>query len=226
MQTQDPILVTKHVTKEILVNDVSNSILKNITMTVNKAEIIAITGRSGVGKTTLLSLLAGLDIPTSGTIKLMGHDISKLCEDERARLRLNNIGFVFQNFHLIPSLTVLENVMLPLELSKTRNAQERSQEILSYLGLKEKYKCYPNQLSGGEQQRVALARAYVIKPSILFADELTGNLDEATSSIITKLLFDLNEKEKTTLILVTHDQTLANNCQRQLELRGGEIVEK
>lgn len=226
MHTQDPILVTKNVTKDVLVNNEPNSILKNVTMTVNKAEVVAITGGSGVGKTTLLSILAGLDVPTSGIIKLMGHDITPLGEDERAQLRLNNIGFVFQNFHLIPSLTVLENVMLPLELSRTSNAQEKSEEILSYLGLKNKYNCYPNQLSGGEQQRVALARAYVIKPGILFADELTGNLDEKTASMIIKLLFDLNEKEKTTLILVTHDQSLARKCQRQLELIGGEIVEK
>lgn len=199
-------------------------ILKGVDLVVNSGETLAIVGASGSGKTTLLSLLAGLDVPTQGEITLQGYRLSSLNEDERATIRLGHVGFVFQNFDLLPQLNALENVMLPLELAGIANARERATQILTELELNHRLKHYPRQLSGGEQQRVAIARAFVTKPQILFADEPTGCLDTKTGEKIIRLLFDLNEKNQTTLIFVTHDRELASRCQRSVMLQDGKLI--
>lgn len=198
-------------------------ILKGINLSVNESESIAILGASGSGKTTLLGLLAGLDLPSAGTISLFNHNINKLDEDERAALRLGQVGFVFQNFDLLPHLTALENVMLPLELSRSKDAEVKAKKMLVQVGLSKRMSHYPVQLSGGEQQRVAIARAFVIQPKILFADEPTGSLDEETGSQILDQLFDLNDKVRTTLVFVTHDILVAKRCQRIYRLEHGEL---
>ncbi len=200
-------------------------ILRGVSLTIGTGESVAITGLSGSGKSTLLGLLAGLDLPTSGTVTLFGQNLDGLDEDQRAALRLGRVGFVFQAFHLLENLTALENVMLPLELGVAVSARAQlATEALQQVGLGERLSHYPNQLSGGEQQRVALARAFVTRPQILFADEPTGNLDRATGHEISELLFALQEKFQTTLVLVTHDDTLAARCQRHYRMEAGMLV--
>lgn len=200
------------------------TILSSLEFTIKPAESVAIIGASGSGKSTLLSLLAGLDVATSGNIDIFGKSISALDEDGRAALRNKMIGFVFQSFQLLPNLTALENVMLPLELTGHKQAKHKASELLARVGLAQRLTHTPNQLSGGEQQRVALARAFVTEPKILFADEPTGNLDSATGANIIDLLFELNTEHHTTLVLVTHDQHLAGCCDRVIELQAGRIV--
>lgn len=199
-------------------------ILKGVDLVVNEGETIAILGTSGSGKTTLLSLLAGLDVPTAGMITMSGFTLNHLSEDERAKVRLGRVGFVFQNFDLLPELNALENVMLPLELAGHSDARAKAIAILTELDLLHRLKHYPRQLSGGEQQRVAIARAFVIKPQVLFADEPTGCLDTQTGEKIIRLLFDLNAKNHTTLIFVTHDTGLAKRCQRSVLLKDGKLA--
>lgn len=198
--------------------------LSDVSFHINKGTTTAIIGPSGSGKTTLLGLCAGLDIPSSGSVSINGRMISNLSEDERAAFRNEHIGFIFQNFQLIPTLTALENVMVPLELRGARGVRPLAEELLDSVGLAQRRHHYPTQLSGGEQQRVAIARAFINKPSILFADEPTGNLDADTGELITRLLFDLNRKQGTTLVLVTHNQDLAGMTGRVLSLRGGKLV--
>src|ERR1700722_12185622 len=187
-------------------------------------ESIAIVGPSGAGKSTLLALLAGLDLPTAGKVWLDGVDLTTLDEDGRARLRAQRVGFVFQAFHLIPALTALENVMLPLELAGRPDARTAATQTLGRVGLRERTGHYPRQLSGGEQQRVAIARAFVTRPAVLFADEPTGTLDTASGSRIGELLFELNEHSHTTLVLVTHDRALASQCGRVVTMEAGRVV--
>ena len=199
-------------------------ILKGVSLAVNDAETVAIVGASGSGKSTLLGLMAGLDAASSGEVVLNGQRLSELDEEQRAVLRGQLVGFVFQSFQLLPSLTALENVMLPIELKNDRNAREKASQLLDRVGLGERRHHYPNQLSGGEQQRVAIARAFASEAQILFADEPTGNLDSATGAKIIELLFSLNKEYSTTLVLVTHDERLARKCHRTIRLVAGEIV--
>ena len=200
------------------------TILDGVGFTIARGDTVAIVGASGSGKSTLLALMAGLDTPSSGTVMLEGEALSSLNEDGRARVRGEKVGFVFQSFQLLPSLTALENVMLPLELRGDGDVQSPAMAILQKVGLGERLGHYPRQLSGGEQQRVALARAFVTRPSVLFADEPTGNLDTLTGQAIIELLFDLNAGAGTTLVLVTHDEHLASRCGRMLRLDGGRLV--
>ena len=198
--------------------------MHDVSFDIASGESVAIVGASGAGKSTLLALLAGLDLPTSGRVLLEGQDLAKLDEDGRARLRAQRVGFVFQSFHLIPALTALENVMLPLELSGNADARKAAVESLGRVGLSARTGHYPRQLSGGEQQRVALARAFVTQPAVLFADEPTGNLDTVTGSRVGELLFELNANSHTTLVLVTHDQGLAARCGRTIRMEAGNVV--
>ncbi len=201
------------------------TVLDNINFSIEKGETVSIVGPSGSGKTTLLGLCAGLDVPTSGTINLAGEEMSAMTENEKAALRNRRIGFIFQNFQLLPTLTALENVMIPLELQgRAKGAIDKAKGLLDRVGLEGRFNHYPSQLSGGEQQRVSLARAFSNDPEILFADEPTGNLDEETGSIVEQLLFDLNKEKNTTLIIVTHDMELANMTNRIIRLKGGKIV--
>ena len=200
------------------------TILEDLGFTIPRGEAVAIVGASGSGKSTLLSLLAGLDVPSEGTVRLEGELLSGLDEDGRARVRAEKVGFVFQSFQLLPSLTALENVMLPLELRGDDDAEGPARAILGQVGLAERLGHYPRQLSGGEQQRVALARAFVTRPAVLFADEPTGNLDTRTGQAIIELLFKLNREAGTTLVLVTHDEHLAERCSRVLRLDSGRLV--
>jgi len=220
---QKPILVAKRVGKSVPLNGEALTILKDISLTVHRGESLAIVGRSGSGKSTLLGLLAGLDTPSSGSILLARQKLEQLNEDERAAVRAQHVGFVFQSFQLLNSLTALENVMLPIELKQMPNARIQATELLKRVGLSHRLTHYPTQLSGGEQQRVAIARAFAAEPSILFADEPTGNLDHATGNMVTQLLFDLNQEAGTTLVLVTHDPNLAARCQQQISLEAGKI---
>ncbi|SDW25185.1 putative ABC transport system ATP-binding protein [Aidingimonas halophila] len=197
------------------------TILQDLGLSIVAGESVAILGASGAGKSTLLGLLAGLDVPTSGELSLFGESLGDLDEDGRAQLRAGRVGFVFQNFQLLPTLTALENVLLPLELSPTAGADARGREWLGRVGLGERLDHLPKQLSGGEQQRVALARAFVTLPELVFADEPTGNLDPATGERVIDLLFELNQEAGTTLVLVTHDHALARRCQRCLQLDEG-----
>ena len=199
-------------------------ILADVSFSIEAGDSVAIVGASGSGKSTLLSLLAGLDTPSTGDVSLHGESLSSLDEDGRARLRGERVGFVFQSFQLLPSLTALENVMLPLELRGDDDAEGPARAILQQVGLGERLGHYPRQLSGGEQQRVAVARAFVTRPSLLFADEPTGNLDTKTGQAIIELLFDLNARRGTTLVLVTHDEHLASRCSRTLRLDSGRLV--
>ncbi len=201
------------------------TILDEVGFAVARGDTVAIVGASGSGKSTLLSLMAGLDSPSSGTVALDGETISALDEDGRARVRSEKVGFVFQSFQLLPSLTALENVMLPLELRGDRDARAPAQAILDKVGLGQRLDHYPRQLSGGEQQRVALARAFVTRPALLFADEPTGNLDTHTGQAIVELLFALNADAGTTLVLVTHDDRLAARCRRRIRLDSGRLVQ-
>jgi putative ABC transport system ATP-binding protein len=198
-------------------------VLDDINFTVGRSESMAIVGASGSGKSTLLSLLAGLETPTGGRCLLAGHDLGSLDEDGRARLRRRHVGFVFQQFHLLPAFTALENVMLPLELAGTGDARALATATLGEVGLAARLHHYPRQLSGGEQQRVALARAYCMRPDLLFADEPTGNLDECTAEQVTELMFRLNREAATTLVLVTHDERLARRCERRIRLHAGRL---
>jgi len=211
--------------KSLTLGDQTLNILNNVNLTVAAGETIAIVGKSGSGKSTLLSLLAGLDQATSGHVRIKGQDLSAMDEDGRADVRKQHVGFVFQNFQLLPHLSALDNVMLPLELIGDTQASDKAKAWLAKVGLSERLDHQPNQLSGGEQQRVAIARAFACEPDILFADEPTGNLDENTGEKIEDLLFDLNAQLNTTLVLVTHDETLAQRCQRQVHLIDGQLVE-
>ena len=222
--SKEIVLSAKDLSKQVSSPEGALTILEGINLEIATGEAVALVGPSGAGKTTLLALLAGLDHPTAGGVRLCGENLSVLDEDGRARVRGQNVGFVFQSFHLVPSLTALENVMLPLELADEKNAAARAREALDSVGLASRTGHYPRQLSGGEKQRVAIARAFVTKPSVLFADEPTGNLDAASGDRISKLLFDMNSQSGTTLVLVTHDKTLAGRCDRILELEAGRLV--
>ncbi|WP_339832763.1 ABC transporter ATP-binding protein [uncultured Altibacter sp.] len=199
------------------------TVLQNISFDVEKGQTFSIVGPSGSGKTTLLGLCAGLDQPSAGTVELCGHDLSTLNEDQRAQLRNEKVGFIFQNFQLLPTLTALENVSVPLELRGDIQAQQKSTTLLEKVGLGDRLHHYPSQLSGGEQQRVALARAFANTPAILFADEPTGNLDEETGENVIRLLFDLNKEAGTTLVIISHDLELAHRTQQILRLKGGQL---
>ncbi len=219
-----PALCVRSLGKRVALPDHELTILDGVEFQIDKGEAIAVVGASGSGKSTLLGLLAGLDTPSQGSVELDGQALSSLDEDGRARVRGAKVGFVFQNFQLLPSLTALENVMLPLELRGDADVLTPALEMLGKVGLAERVDHYPRQLSGGEQQRVALARAFVTRPSILFADEPTGNLDTQTGQAIIDLLFALNHDAGTTLVLVTHDEHLAQRCGRTLRLDGGRQV--
>lgn len=201
------------------------TILQGVNLDIKQGESVAIVGASGSGKSTLLGILAGLDSASQGDVSLLGQPIHTMNEDQRAAVRAQGVSFVFQNFHLLPGLTALENVMLPLEIRAEKGARKEAQTILTSVGLAQRLSHYPNQLSGGEQQRVAVARAFAGRPAILFADEPTGNLDRVTGQQIEDLLFDLNRESGTTLVLVTHDDRLAARCQRRLRMTDGTLVE-
>ncbi len=221
--TRDMVLEARNVSKQVSSPEGPLTIVRDISLRVAASESIAIVGASGAGKSTLLALLAGLEQPSSGEVWLAGNNLSLLDEDHRARLRAQRVGFVFQSFHLVPSLTAAENVMLPLELAGRRDARAAAHDMLARVGLGQRLGHYPRQLSGGEQQRVALARASVGSPVVLFADEPTGNLDTATGARIAQLLFELNTGSETTLVLVTHDRALAARCGRVLAMDAGEM---
>ena len=200
------------------------TILSDVSFAIRAGESVAVVGPSGAGKSTLLALLAGLDLPTAGHVVLNGANLGDLDEDGRARMRADNVGFVFQSFHLVPSLNALENVMLPLELAGGADARAASNAIIDKVGLADRARHYPAQLSGGEKQRVAIARAFAMEPAVLFADEPTGNLDSQTGANIMELMFELNRNSSTTLVLVTHDLSLAERCDRVLSLDSGRLV--
>ena len=218
------ILNVEHLGKTYTSGSKQLTVLDDINFSIETGETFAIVGPSGSGKTTLLGLCAGLDYPDMGRVELCGTDLSSLNEDERAGLRNENVGFIFQNFQLLPTLTALENVVVPLELQGIKNPAKIGKELLGKVGLGDRMNHYPSQLSGGEQQRVALARAFSNGPSILFADEPTGNLDQDTGDRVVQLLFELNKEAGTTLVIVSHDLELAQKCQRLLRLRGGKVV--
>ena len=224
MSTGEFLLRAENLTKKVSSPEGELTILDSVTIGVPRGHTAAIVGPSGAGKSTLLALLAGLDEPTSGEVWLNGAELTALDEDGRAGLRNREVGFVFQSFHLLPSLTAIENVLLPLELAATPNASARARQALVDVGLDHRLRHYPKQLSGGEKQRVAIARAFVAGPSLLFADEPTGNLDNKTGAKILDLLFDLNAAAGTTLVLVTHDLEAAARCRQVIELAGGRIV--
>lgn len=228
MSNQSPdhavVLAAKSISKQVSSPEGSLTILSDVSFRIEAGESVAVVGPSGAGKSTLLALLAGLDLPTQGHVELNGENLGKLDEDGRAMIRAKSVGFVFQSFHLVPSLNALENVMLPLELAGVRDARKLSLEIIEQVGLGDRWRHYPAQLSGGEKQRVAIARAFAIEPAVLFADEPTGNLDSRTGSNIMQLMFDLNRESSTTLILVTHDHSLAKRCDRLLSLDAGRLV--
>lgn len=217
-------IVTDHLHYHIAHAGQTLKILDDISFAIPTGQSVAIVGQSGSGKTTLLGLLAGLDLPTSGSVSVAGQTLSSMGEDARAAFRAQHLGFVFQSFHLISSLSALDNVALPLDLRGEKNSRQRAAEFLNQVGLAQRHEHLPSQLSGGEQQRVALARAFANRPAYLFADEPTGNLDGQTGARISDLLFDLNQQHGTTLVLVTHDEGLAGRCQRQLRLANGRLV--
>ncbi len=221
--TTPPIVQARGLCKQVIGPEGQLTILEDADIAVDPGETVAIVGASGSGKSTLLGLLAGLDLPSAGRVELGSTDLTHLDEDGRAQLRAKYVGFVFQSFQLLPSLTALENVMLPLELAGGANPRETARAILARVGLARRLHHYPKQLSGGEQQRVAIARAFVSQPRLLFADEPTGNLDQKTGAQVMNLLFDLNRERGTTLVLVTHNPTLAGHCGRCLELNGGRL---
>jgi len=226
MNTESKSIIADPVGKVVKTTDGELVILHDISFQIKQGESVAIIGASGSGKSTLLSLLAGLDLPTTGQIDLMGQNLNLLDEDGRARLRGKSIGFVFQSFQLLPHLTALENVMLPLEIAGCSQAEARQAAVqwLEKVGLAQRANHFPKTLSGGEQQRVALARAFINQPAILFADEPTGSLDEVSGDRVIELLFELNRENSSTLVLVTHDPALAARCGRQLSLQGGRLV--
>ena len=219
------VLQAENLTKTYRSADTALTVLDNVSFSVEQGNSLAIIGPSGSGKTTLLGLCAGLDTASSGVISLMGFKLNHMSEDDRAYLRNQYVGFVFQNFQLLSTLTALENVMVPLELRGERHVGAKAKELLDHVGLNARAHHYPSQLSGGEQQRVAMARAFITDPKILFADEPTGNLDEENAQHITKLLFELNKEKGTTLVLVTHNLELAQRTQRILRMRGGKLIE-
>lgn len=224
-ESQPPMLRAQDLTHRVRLETDTLTILQGVNLEINRGESVAIVGRSGSGKTTLLGLLAGLDIPTEGSVELDGAIISELSEDERAQLRASRVGFVFQSFQLLPALTALENVMLPLELAGLENPEKRARELLERVGLGERLTHTPRQLSGGEQQRVAIARAFASEPVVLFADEPTGNLDNRTGKAVSDLLMALNREQGTTLVMVTHDEHLAARCSRQFHIEAGKLTE-
>ena len=224
MHTKASVLAAKGIGKTVKSGDADLAILRDIDLAVTPGEALAVVGASGSGKSTLLALLAGLDTPSTGTVLLDGVDLFSLDEDQRAQLRGRLLGFVFQSFQLLPALTALENVMLPLELAYAEDAETRAREMLVRVGLGERLQHYPKHLSGGEQQRVALARAFVVRPKLLLADEPTGSLDAQSGAQIIELLFELNRELGTTLVLVTHDEALASRCTRIVRLVGGRIA--
>ena len=221
-----PILQAENLTKIYRSADKELNVLDNVSFRVDQGNSLAIIGPSGSGKTTLLGLCAGLDTATSGVVSLMGFKLNAMNEDDRAYVRNQYVGFVFQNFQLLSTLTALENVMVPLELRGERNVGQKAKDLLDRVGLSDRLHHYPSQLSGGEQQRVAMARAFIADPKILFADEPTGNLDEENATHITDLLFGMNTEKGTTLVLVTHNLELAQRTQRILRMRGGKLVEE
>ncbi|WP_440876832.1 ABC transporter ATP-binding protein [Thalassotalea sp. PLHSN55] len=221
----EAILKVHNLTKSVQLEDKTLKLLQPINLTVNSGESLAIVGSSGSGKTTLLSILAGLDLPTSGEVYLKSHALHQFNEEQRSKVRADHVGFIFQQFLLINSLTAIENVMLPAELANQANALEKAKTLLAQVGLDKRADHYPSQLSGGEQQRVAIARAFMASPDILFADEPTGNLDTATGLHIADLLFEMNKELGTTLVLVTHDEKLAARCQRQVVMDSGVLSE-
>jgi putative ABC transport system ATP-binding protein len=218
------LLATENLTKSYRSGDAELVVLDSVSFQAEQGSRLAIMGPSGSGKTTLLGLCAGLDIPTSGTVSLMGFKLNAMSEDDRAYLRNQYTGFVFQNFQLLSTLTALENVMVPLELRGERNVETKAKELLGRVGLGARLHHYPSQLSGGEQQRVAIARAFITEPRILFADEPTGNLDEENAKQVVDVLFGINGESKTTLILITHNPELARQADRILEMKGGRVV--
>ncbi len=218
------VLAASKVTKQVTSPEGTLTILSDVSFAIDEGQSVAIVGASGAGKSTLLGLLAGLDLPTSGQIWLNGASLTELDEDGRAELRAASVGFVFQSFHLVPSLTALENVMLPLELSGQDAPRRKAETILEQVGLGDRRSHYPSQLSGGEKQRVAIARAFATEPAVLFADEPTGNLDSRTGDTVIELMFELNRSSSTTLVLVTHDKSLAGRCARELSLDAGRLV--
>jgi len=220
----DAVLRAEGLTKQVSSPEGTLTILDDVSIGISRGESVALVGPSGAGKTTLLAILAGLDRPTRGRVWLCGEELTAMDEDGRARLRARRVGFVFQSFHLVQSLTALENVMLPLELAGETRATAVARETLANIGLASRLGHYPKQLSGGEQQRVAIARAFVTRPEVLFADEPTGNLDSATGERIGRLLFDLNAESRTTLVLVTHERDLAGRCDRTIQIEAGKVA--
>ena len=218
------ILECQHVSKIVQTAEDDITILHDVSLDVNRGETIAIVGQSGSGKTTLLSLLAGLDTPSAGNIIIAGTSIAELSEDQRADVRQQTIGFVFQAFHLLPGFTALENVMLPLDIANKQQTEQQAEQLLARVGMSHRLHHYPTTLSGGEQQRVAIARAFATCPPLLLADEPTGNLDTDTGSRVIDLLFELNSEQKTTLVLVTHDDKLAERCDKRYRLVSGELL--
>ena len=225
-QPSNPAIVSvQHVFKSVTDSTGTLDILRDIDFTLAQGETAAIVGASGSGKSTLLSIIAGLDTPTKGTVTLAGQDLFAINEDQRAALRAQKVGFVFQSFQLMGNLTALENVMLPLELGGRKDSRKAATEMLSRVGLSARLGHYPKVLSGGEQQRVALARAFVVQPAVLLADEPTGSLDFATGETIMQLMFDLNTELGTTLVLVTHDRAIAQRCERRITIEAGRVVD-
>jgi len=224
MHINNSVLIARGIGKTVKSGDADLVILREIDLAVIPGEALAVVGASGSGKSTLLAILAGLDTPSAGRVEIEGRDLFALDEDQRAELRGRSVGFVFQSFQLLPALTALENVMLPLELSGKDDAEQLSKQMLGRVGLGERLQHYPKHLSGGEQQRVALARAFVVRPRLLFADEPTGSLDADSGAGIIRLLFEMNREYGTTLVLVTHDEQLASRCQRVVRLAGGRIA--
>ena len=220
----DVVLEARQLSKQVSSPEGTLTILSDVSFQIVAGESVAVVGPSGAGKSTLLALLAGLDLPSSGHVLLNGRNLSELDEDGRAGVRAESVGFVFQSFHLVPSLNALENVMLPLELAGHRDARTPARRIIDQVGLKDRWSHYPSQLSGGEKQRVAVARAFATEPAVLFADEPTGNLDSRTGENVMELMFELNRDSSTTLILVTHDTSLAERCDRILALDAGLLV--
>jgi putative ABC transport system ATP-binding protein len=220
----DSIISVEHVFKSVTDSTGTLDILRDINFAMKPNETVAIVGASGSGKSTLLSIMAGLDIPSQGTVRLAGRDLFSMSEDERALLRAQKLGFVFQSFQLLGNLTALENVMLPLELSGQSDARHAASEMLDRVGLSARLGHYPKVLSGGEQQRVALARAFVVHPAVLLADEPTGSLDFATGDKVMELMFELNREQGTTLVLVTHDRIIAERCMRCITIEAGRVV--
>lgn len=223
LKEENVAIATNNLGKQIQFGQDYLTILEGIEFHANKGDSVAIVGASGSGKSTLLSLLAGLDTPSAGQISVLGTEITDLDEEGRAQLRAGQIGFIFQNFQLLPSLTALENVMMPMELAGQADARQLAEKWLERVGLAHRHHHYPSQLSGGEQQRVAIARAFVVNPEILFADEPTGNLDRATGNLVSDLLFQLNQELKTTLVVVTHDEKLAQRCGSRWNMDSGRL---